>query len=342
VAATLALAGLIAACSSPGDERSTSSTSTGTATSTTSTTSTSTTSTTSPPPDLPAGVAFDGDFPDPFVLASGDHLAFATTSGLIHLQGLRSTGLTGWAGPGEVLAEVAAWATPYSSWAPAVLAIDGRFLLYYTAQVAGTDKHCISVATAATPSGPFVDDRATPLLCPMELGGAIDPSPFVDTDGRRYLLWKSDGVTLRRESAIWSQPLDDDGLGFAGPAVALIGTDQTWEYPHVEAPSMALVDGTYWLAYSGNWWNQDAYGVGLARCEGPVGPCDKPYDHAVLTSSPGRAGPGGAEFFRDRSGRLLVAYHAWTDEPGYPGRRALFLTEPVVVDGLVQLPAAGS
>ena len=110
-----------------------------------------------------------------------------------------------------------------------------------------------------------------------------------------------------------------------GDAVRLIGTDQDWEYPHVEAPSMVLVDGAYWLAYSGNWWNQDAYGIGMARCASATGPCEKPMTAPVLTSAPGRFGPGGAEFFRDGSGRLLLAYHAWLDEPGYPGHRALFL-----------------
>ena len=88
---------------------------------------------------------------------------------------------------------------------------------------------------------------------------------------------------------------------------------------------MAVVDGTYWLAYSANWWNQAAYGVGLARCESVAGPCTKPWDHPVLASSPGRFGPGGAEFFRGGAGELLVAYHAWLDEPGYPGHRALHL-----------------
>ncbi|MCZ7525294.1 MAG: hypothetical protein M5U14_02220 [Acidimicrobiia bacterium] len=88
---------------------------------------------------------------------------------------------------------------------------------------------------------------------------------------------------------------------------------------------MARVGGRYWLAYSGNWWNQDAYGVGLARCESPRGPCEKPFDHAVLVTRPGAEGPGGLEFFRDAAGTLRVVYHAWLDTPGYPGSRALWI-----------------
>jgi Glycosyl hydrolases family 43 len=275
---------------------------------------------------LPTGAAWRRDFPDPFLLASGGrHLAVSTTSGSLQLQGLTSAVLSDWAGPVEVLDRVPPWATPWSAWAPALLQVGDELLLYYTAQVAGTDQHCIAVARATGQAERFVDVHAQPLVCPTSLGGAIDPSPFRDQDGRLYLLWKNDGVTLRRASAIWIQPLTPDGLALAGPATQLIGTDQTWEYPHVEAPSMVRVGDDYWLAYSGNWWNDAAYGIGMARCDSPVGPCEKPYDGPVVASAPGRQGPGGAEFFTDRAGRLLLAFHAWLDEPGYPGNRALHI-----------------
>jgi hypothetical protein len=130
---------------------------------------------------------------------------------------------------------------------------------------------------------------------------------------------------LRQQSAIWSQRLSNDGRELVGMPVKLIATDQTWEYPHVEAPSMARIGDAYWLLYSGNWWDDAAYGIGLARCETPTGPCVKPFDGPVVASAPGAQGPGGAEFFVDGTGRLLVAYHAWLGTPGYPGHRALFI-----------------
>ena len=282
-----------------------------------------------PAPDLSTGVVWALDFPDPFVLAtSGRHFAFGTTSGRIQVQRLDTGSLEDWRGPSEVLPSLPSWASDYSSWAPALLASGEGYLLYYTARVDGTDQHCISYAEGDAPDGPFVDDSDRPWLCPTDLGGAIDPSPFVDSDGAVHLLWKNDGVTLRRDSAIWSQPLTSDGRSFAGAPVRLIGTDQAWEYPHVEAPSMTRVEDAYWLAYSANWWNQPAYGVGLARCASPTGPCEKPFDGPVLASTAGAEGPGGAEFFVDRWGRLLWAYHAWTGEPGYPGHRALHVGEP--------------
>jgi hypothetical protein len=279
------------------------------------------------PPELPTGLSWALDFPDPYLLATADgYLAFGTTSGLIQVQRLEADDHGRWSGPEEAPVAEPAWATPNSSWAPAVLAVEAGYLLYYTVQVAGTDRHCISVAHAERPQGPYRDESTSSFLCPMDTGGAIDPSPFTDTNGSLHLLWKNDGVTLRTESSIWSQPLSADGRSLSGSATVLIATDQPWEFPHVEAPSMVLVDGTYWLAYSANWWNQAAYGVGLARCQSVVGPCTKPYDGPVLTSAPARYGPGGAEFFLDASGRTLMAYHAWMDEPGYPGHRALHIT----------------
>jgi beta-xylosidase len=304
---------------------------------TTDTTSGTTAAPTRDPVDEPAPIAltfptsdpvWPGDFPDPFLLeVDGEHLAFATQGGLRSVQRIRSDDLVTWDDLGDALPVLPPWVAPLSTWAPAVLPRGDRFLLFYAALVDGTDRHCIGVAISEDAAGPYADTADRPLVCPHDQGGAIDPSPFVDTDGSAWLLWKNDGITLRRESSIWAQPLADDGRSLAGPAVRLIDTDQDWEYPHVEAPSMAVVDGTYWLAYSGSWWNQAAYGVGLARCEGPGGPCTKPLDGPVLASRPGAQGPGGLEFFPTAGGRLLAAYHAWPEVPGYPGSRALWIDE---------------
>lgn len=299
---------------------------------TTSTAPATASSTAAPPPptvSVPAErPVWEHDFPDPFVLeVAGRYYAYGTEAGLIHIQRLAGDSPARFADLREALPDLPPWAEPFSSWAPAVAEIDGRFLLYYTVLVAGTDKHCIGVGVSDTPEGPFVDRSQEPLLCPEDLGGAIDPSPFLDEDGRWYLLWKNDGVTLRRDSSIWSQPLSGDGRSLTGPAVRLLDTDQRWEYPHIEAPSMVRVGDRYWLAYSGNWWNQEAYGVGLARCPSPRERCEKPFDGPVLSSRPGALGPGGLEFFRVADGRIFAAYHAWPTTPGYPGARALWIDE---------------
>jgi beta-xylosidase len=249
----------------------------------------------------------------------------------VQVQRLASRDLQGWLRLGDALPDLPPWAAPRSTWAPAVLPRAGGYVLYFASLVEGTDRHCIGAAVAPRPEGPYRPDP-DPLVCPMELGGAIDPSPFVDRDGQAWLLWKNDGITLRRESGIWSQRLTADGRRLSGDASALIATDQDWEYPHVEAPSMTRIGDTYWLAYSGAWWNQAAYGVGLARCGSASGPCTKPFSHAVLSSRSGAEGPGGLEWFVDLDGRLSAAYHAWPSDPGYPGSRALWIA-PVDTTG---------
>ena len=67
---------------------------------------------------------------------------------------------------------------------------------------------------------------STPLVCPTNLGGAIDPSPFIASDGTLWLLWKNDGNAIGQTTTIWLQQLTPDGLSFAGGATPLIHNDQ--------------------------------------------------------------------------------------------------------------------
>jgi hypothetical protein len=212
------------------------------------------------------------------------------------------------------------------------LAWRGRFLLYYSAQLQNSAVHCISVAVGDHPDGRFVDNSSGPLECDTASGGAIDPRPFVDHGGTAYLLWKRDGAAIGRPNEIYSQRLTATGLAVEGRPVLLTGADQPWEAGQVEAPSMALVGNSYALLYSGNWWNTDLYAVGLAVCRSPLGPCRKPNPHPVLTSQKGVLGPGGADLFRDASGQLLVAYHAWTPRVGFPGHRSLWIARAADLD----------
>ncbi len=278
-------------------------------------------------PDVSRPV-FGGDFPDPTVIEVDDsYYAYATqgSSGLIQMA--RSDDLQSWELlPQGALEQVPGWSEPLSVWAPAIVEVEGHYVIYYAALLEDTEIHCISRAVADDPEGPFVDDSVEPIVCPLYLGGAIDPSPVRNRDGSLWLLWKNDGVTSEAESGIWIQPLDEDGLSTSGDPVALIRTDQPWERPHIEAPSMLDLGDSWLLAYSANWWNQPEYGVGVAICGSLTGPCRKPLDGPVLASRPDAAGPGGAEFFRDAEGRPWVAYHAWLGgEVGFPSRRGLWV-----------------
>ena len=102
-----------------------------------------------------------------------------------------------------------------------MLQLGGKYLLYYTASDTRKNMQCIGVAVASDPLGPFVDDRAEPIVCQTGLGGSIDASPFRDSDGKLYLYFKNDGNRVHARTSLWGQPLAADGLSVTGQATEL-------------------------------------------------------------------------------------------------------------------------
>jgi len=272
------------------------------------------------PPVAPA------DFPDPMVAPTPTGFAaYATNSGFgPHVPTATSTSLRQWTPGPEALARTPAWAggAPFAYWAPAVHQFGSIWVLYFTAPHA-IGVQCIGVATAANPLGPYEPNNAGPIVCQGTLGGSIDPSVVVDRAGMPWLLWKSDGNCCQLPVYVWSQRLAVDGLSLeAGTSpTAILGVDQGWEDGSsggrepwkrlVEAPAMVDYGGTYWLFYSGSWWDSVNYAVGFARCTSPAGGCVKPRDGPILKGSVQGAGPGGAEVFSQAGGQKWLVYHAW-------------------------------
>ena len=280
------------------------------------------------PPANPAGpVLWQGDFPDPFVAPVSDpvgtgsvYYAYATQSGTTQVQTLRSPDLAHWEWVGEALPRLASWATFGYLWGPSVLARRTGYVLYYATRETATARQCISAAVSLLPQGPFLDSSNHPFICQRERGGSIDPSPFVDDDGTPWLVWKSEGTLSGEPTRIWAQRLTADGQGLLGQPSELVHTDQPWELPIVEGPSMTRAGGRYLLAYAGNRWETPGYAIGYAVCATPAGPCRKPLGAPVMASNASEAGPGSPSFFVDRAGALRMAYHAWTaGQVGYPG-----------------------
>ncbi|QGG94484.1 family 43 glycosylhydrolase [Actinomarinicola tropica] len=247
--------------------------------------------------------ALDWDVADPALVADGDVLRLYSTNvaawgALLNVPSYRSTdGGTTWEQTGDVLPELGGWAVPGATWAPDVHRFGATWVLYYTARVADAGTlQCIGVATAATPTGPFVDERGHPIACQGHLGGSIDPSVFVDADGVPWLLYKSDENALGlRSSRLWSRQLTADGTDVVGPEHELLGRDRLWEGHLVEQPEMVAAAGRAWLLYSANDWESGTYGVGFATCEGPTWPCDKrTVGGPWLSRTDHAAGIGGA------------------------------------------------
>lgn len=269
-----------------------------------------------PAPGLAAAhatLSYAGDFPDPsIVLVGSTYWAYATGSGGRNLSLMSSPDLATWTDPVDALPVLPSWAAPGFTWAPAILPVDSGYLLYYTARVAASGRQCISVAYAKTPDGPFLDISHAPMICQLQSGGSIDPSPFVAPDGTRYLLWKSEENALGSASRIGVQKLTPDGTGVVGRGVALLDANAPWQDGVVEGPAMGYIGGRYVLFYGANHWDTRNAGIGYALCDGPMGPCvNQSVSGPWIGSSPGVLGPSGPSVFTDKNGTNRLAFHAW-------------------------------
>jgi beta-xylosidase len=272
-----------------------------------------------PRPLAPASPPDGRDAPDPFILAdAGRYLLYSTQVGFHNVPVATSPDLRQWSPATDALPQLPAWAAWGRTWAPGVVRLGGGYVLYFAAHHRPSGRQCIGVAASATPAGPFVPAGTVPLVCQTELGGSIDPHPFIDADGTPYLLWKADGNAIGRSSTLFAQGLTPDGLGLIGQPAALLSSDASWEQPLIENPALVAAGRSYVLLYSGGWWESAGYAAGYATCDTPLGPCTKAtVDGPLLASGGDQAGPGGVCMVEGPAGDQWLAYLAWS--PGAVG-----------------------
>lgn len=271
---------------------------------------------------------FNDNFPDPYIVEhQGEFIAYSTNAG-INLPMLTSRDLVHWTWATgadgkrrDGMPQLAPWVKEGLTWAPEVMKIGGKWLLYYTAAHRKRNVQCLGVAAADNPKGPFRDGSAEPLVCQYDEGGTIDANPFRDTDGKLYLYYKSDGNRLRKKTVIWGQRLSEDGLSVVGAPAALVEDDRQWEWKLVEAPTMVRSPAGHRLFFSAAYYGWDPrerlsrYATGYATCVGPLGPCRDAPENPILHSYNDKAagclsGPGHTSIFESK-GRHFIAFHAW-------------------------------
>jgi beta-xylosidase len=257
------------------------------------------------------------DFPDPFVLSDTDaYYAYATNGSGENIQAARSTDLVHWTMLTDAMPALPSWAKLGGSyvWAPEVVKIGDKYVMYYVARDKTSNKQCVGVATADKPDGKFHDTNTTPLVCQSTMGGTIDPSPFRDGD-KLYLYFKNDGNCCNQTTYLWAQELAPDGMSVTGQPTQLVHNDHAWEGTVVEAPTMWKQDGKYYLFFSANSYAGEQYAVGYAACDSPTGPCTEAAENPILKSKmdvpPLVIGPGGQSIVQDHAGNTWIAYHAW-------------------------------
>jgi beta-xylosidase len=262
-------------------------------------------------PAAPTAV-FTSDFPDPSVIRVGDVFYAYGTATSWELPGhlfpiLTSRDLVRWTPAGDVFSTPPQWAAR-SFWAPSILVRNGTYFVYYSALMKGGN-HCVAVATAHKPTGPFADHG--PLACEdgPDAQGFIDPGALLVGD-HAFLYFSVDGPTHHSISAF---ALTHDLLHAAGPRVELFGITQQWEangIGTVEGPSVFRWGRSYVLVYSGGDW-RSGYGMGWATAASPLGPFTKQAGPFLHEGGPLTA-PGGGAYFTDADGRPGLAFHALT------------------------------
>ena len=275
------------------------------------------------------------DFPDPSVMQGkdGTWYAFGTEADGVSVQVARAEGSDPF-GEWELLNMDAmpedGWTSGRNTWAPDVVALpDGSYMMYFTGEVPDSHRHCIGVARSQNITGPYEPDDK-PWVCPLEQGGAIDASGFLDPKtGRRFVTYKIDGESAG-EFAPCGEATDDpdvrtplmlqevsprDGSTKMGDAVELVDRIAAVDGPLIEAPSLAVwEDGTYLLFFSSHCYFDERYDIKYAASSsGIMGPYRRAKwgGRESMLQKPdfGLDGPGGMTAATTEEGEAFLAFH---------------------------------
>ena len=266
------------------------------------------------------------DWGDPAVVAYDSTYFLYSTQPLPWVNVPVEVGRTGgtWGPVEDALPTLPGWAQSGETWSPEVHQFDGRWVLYFAAQIRGTSPavHCIGDAVASGPTGPFLA-APSPLVCQRSLGGSIDPRVYVSPRGDPYLVWKSDNNSdpaAYGPPVIWTQRLVGGGLALLGAPTSIFTADRPWQDSLIEAPDLVTTGGRTWLFYSagGGFW-ASSYAIGVARCAGPLGPCADQGDTPLLSSNAQGQGPGESSVF-SQGGHYWLVYNPSCSAQGSTSR----------------------
>ncbi|GGO05856.1 glycoside hydrolase [Microbispora rosea subsp. aerata] len=274
----------------------------------------------------PPAAVIPTNFPDPDVIRVGStYYAYSTSSSGHTVPVASAPSATGpWTIRGDALLTKPKWAGQGGFWAPDVSRrADGRYLMYFAAPIHDDfGPRCIGAALADTPLGPFHPLGDGPLVCDLREGGAIDPASFVDTDGKRYLLYKNDGNRdeSNKPSIIWLQEVRPDGVTFTGPRRELIRNDRPDEHGVIEAPVLVKRPTQYVLFYAGGSYTGNSYFTGYATSPSLAGPFTKAAKPLMTTDTfAGQVqGPGGADVLGNH-----MFFHGWVGNTRWMYRTTL-------------------
>ena len=258
---------------------------------------------------------------DPSVVLEGDRW-FAAGTGWRGATSSSTNQYAGWT-PGPPLLDARpTWARNGDVWAPELeRAADGTWLAYYSIPVAGlpqSQDRCIGVATAPDLATAFTPVHARPLICPsrastppasdavpLEAGlperGVIDPSSYVAPDGRRFLLYRTQGTP----STIRMVRLRSSGRRAVGSSRQLVRDPGV-----LENPEMVDARGWHHLVLSRGDYGRCGYHTVWRRSRSIRRGWDSATETVLLDrAGTGICGPGGADYVPTTPNRLFL--HGW-------------------------------
>ncbi|MEV6491359.1 glycoside hydrolase family 43 protein [Actinoplanes sp. NPDC051633] len=228
------------------------------------------------PPDLTtaeAGNPFVGGwYADPDVaIYNNRYYVFPTASRpyaeQTYLDAFSSTDLITWTKHPNVLTTAnVSWAR-YAVWAPAPIARNGRYYLYFAANDIQSNAALggIGVAVADRPEGPYTDAIGRPLIAQFVNGAQpIDQDVFIDDDRQAYIYYGGWGHAnvAKLNGDMTSLGTFADGSTFKEITPA----------GYVEGPQMFKRNGKYYLMWSEGGWTGPDYSVAYAIADSPTGP----------------------------------------------------------------------
>lgn len=264
-------------------------------------------------PKTTRGPVIPGLFADPHITHfNGRYYLYPTTDGYAgwaspYYKAFSSTDLVNWTDHGVILdhGPDVSWADN-SAWAPAVVAENGRYYLYFSGgAVSGdTGKH-LGVAVSDSPTGPFRDALGRPLIrAGAYAGQAIDPMVFTDDDGQSYLYWGN--------GTAYVVPLNADMTSFDTAEVRDITPSD-----YREASFVFKRNGTYYFMWSENDTRDEDYRVAYATGPSPLGPWTKRGVVLQKRLDLGIKGPGHHSVVKaPNSDTWHVAYHRFAVPAG--------------------------
>lgn len=212
--------------------------------------------------------------------------------------------------------------------------------MYFSAASADDDsKHCVGAATSSSITGPYTPENNA-LACPLDKGGAIDADGFKDGD-TYYVVYKIDGNSIQSDSTpLMLQGLNSDATTANGDPTQLLDRDDT-DGPLIEAPSLANVDGTYYLSFSSNVYSTKDYDVSYATASSLTGPYTKARDPdapLLVSGDPSNVGdlggPGGSDFNADGS---KIVFHAFENGENMDKGRAMWVADITCASGVITI-----